>query len=525
MKGWQGSCPAAGKGCNMVLREWAEGLDVTLERGSLDQEVAEVAYDSRKAAPGAVFVCMAGTRVDSHRFIPDVLKAGARVLLTERDVEEELAASGLSEEELGKVTVMRTPDARRGLALLSAARFGHPAGKMVTIGVTGTKGKTTTTHMIKAILEAAGKKVGMIGTTGIVIGDAVTPTMNTTPESYELHQAFARMAEAGCDYMIMEVSSQGIKMHRVDGIFFDYGIFTNISPDHIGPDEHADFEEYLYCKSRLLNMCRVGLVNRADSHFADIVKDADCELHTYQVEEGKGMPEEARGVDFTASGIRYVSGTDFVGTEFDVTGRLSMDVRLGIPGLFNVENALAALSVCSFLGLPRERIIHALEHIRVDGRMEIVHASARCTVIVDYAHNAVSMESLLTTLRQYHPKRLVVVFGCGGNRSKDRRYSMGEIGGRLADLSIITADNSRFEKVEDIIADIRGSIQKTGGAYMEIPDRREAIVYSITHARPGDMIAVIGKGHEDYQEINGVRHHFLDREVIEETVTGLEDKA
>ena len=517
----------------MVLRDWLTKLDYECVKGSLDAEVTEVVYDSRKAEAGAVFVCMAGTRVDSHRFVPDVLKAGVRVLVTERDIEEELALSGLSQEERGQVTVIRTGDGRRALALLSAARFGYPAEKMITIGVTGTKGKTTTTHMIKTILEAAGKKVGMIGTTGTVIGDQVTPTMNTTPESWQLHQAFAQMADEGCQYMIMEVSSQGIKMHRVDGITFDYGIFTNISPDHIGPDEHADFEEYLYCKSRLLNMCRVGLVNRNDSHFTDIIKDADCKLYTYCVQEESGdaanTPDAAQealpGADFTASNIRYVSQPDFVGTEFDVKGRYEMDVRLGIPGLFNVDNALAAVSVCSFLDLPKDRIGHALEHIRVNGRMEIVHTSARCTVLVDYAHNAVSMESLLTTLRRYHPRRLVVVFGCGGNRSRERRYTMGEIGGRLADLSIVTADNSRYEKVEDIIADIRGSIEKTGGTFIEIPDRREAIEYSIIHAQPGDMIAVIGKGHEDYQEINGVRHHFLDREVIEEVVKKLGDEA
>lgn len=359
----------------------------------------------------------------------------------------------------------------------------------------------------------------MIGTTGTVINGQVTPTMNTTPESYELHQSFAKMAEAGCQYMIMEVSSQGIKMHRVDGLAFDYGIFTNISPDHIGPDEHADFAEYLCCKSRLLSMCRIGLVNLNDGHFKEIVKDASCRLYTYRVKE-----DGETKADFEASNVRYVSRPDFVGTEFDVTGNLDMDVRLGIPGLFNVDNALAALCVCSFLGLPKDKIVHALEHIRVNGRMEIVHTSSRCTVLVDYAHNAVSMESLLTTLRQYHPRRLVVVFGCGGNRSKDRRYSMGEIGGRLADLSIITADNSRYEKVEDIMADIRGSIEKTGGDFVEIPDRRDAIRRSILHAQPGDMIAVIGKGHEDYQEINGVRHHFLDREVIEETIKELGDE-
>lgn len=507
----------------MKIKSWLNELDYKLVRGSLEAEADEVIYDSRKAAPGAVFVCMAGTKVDSHRFIPDVLRAGVRILVTERPVEEELASSGLSGEEQEGITILQTADGRRALALLSAARFGYPARRMVTIGVTGTKGKTTTTHMIKGILESAGKKVGLIGTTGIVIGDTVTPTRNTTPESYELHQAFAAMVEAGCGYMIMEVSSQGIKMRRTDGIFFDFGIFTNISPDHIGPDEHADFAEYLFCKSRLLSMCRIGLVNRNDSHFEEIVKDASCNLYTYRVnEEGKEASVKDPSADFEASCIRYVSEPEFVGTEFLVTGRLQMRIRLGIPGLFNVDNGLAAICVCSFLNIPVEQAAHSLEHIRVNGRMEIVHTCPRFTVLVDYAHNAVSMESLLSTLRRYHPRRLVVVFGCGGNRSKDRRYSMGEIGGKLADLSILTADNSRFERVEDILADIRSSIEKTGGAFLEIPDRREAIRYSITHAKEGDMIAVIGKGHEDYQEINGVRHHFLDREVIKEIIEEME---
>ena len=346
-----------------------------------------------------------------------------------------------------------------------------------------------------------------------VIGDQVYPTANTTPESYELQRYFSMMADAGCEYMIMEVSSQGLKMHRTDGIEFDYGIFTNISRDHIGPGEHADFEEYLYWKSQLLNRCRVGLVNRDDPHFQEIAEGKSCRLFTFSLD---------READFTADNIRYVSEPDFVGVDFDVHGACEMEVRVSVPGRFNVSNALAAVSVCSFLDLPREHVCHALEHLQVNGRMEIVYSSPRCTVLVDYAHNAVSMESLLTTLREYRPKRLVCVFGCGGNRSKDRRYSMGEIGGRLADLCILTADNSRYEKTEDIIADIRGSLEKTGGAYLEIPNRREAIAYSIVHSRPGDMIAVIGKGHEDYQEIEGVRYPFLDRQVIEETVQKLE---
>ncbi len=312
----------------MILQDWLQGLEYELLQGSLTEEVEDVSYDSRKAKAGDVFVCMTGTRVDSHVFIPAVVEAGVRVLVVERGLEELLKPVS------PQVTVLKVKDGRHALALLSAARFGYPAKKLVLIGVTGTKGKTTTAHMLKAALEAAGKKVGMIGTNGTVIGDQVTPNLNTTPESYQLHQSFDRMVKAGCGYAVMEVSSQGIKMHRTDGLVFDYGVFTNISPDHIGPDEHADFEEYLYYKSRLLCMCRTGLVNRADPHYEEIVKDASCRLYTYEA-SGDGAPR----ADFHGGNIRCVNEAGFVGTEFSVSGALSMEVRLGIPGLFNVDNA------------------------------------------------------------------------------------------------------------------------------------------------------------------------------------------
>ena len=492
----------------MKIQTALKDLSYQIIWGEADQEVKEVIYDSRKAEPETVFVCMMGARIDSHDFMQEVAEKGCRLFVVEKEIPEE---------QLQKLpegtSVVRVDSAREALAHLSAARFGFPAEKMTCIGVTGTKGKTTTTYMIKAILEAAGKKVGLIGTAGAVIGDRTYPTMNTTPESYELQHYFAQMVEEGCEYMVMEVSSQGLKMHRVDGINFDYGMFTNISNDHIGPNEHADFAEYLYWKCQLLKKCQVAIVNRDDEHFEEICRNAGRKVFTYSLEQD---------ADFMAKDIHYVAEPDFVGLDFDVTGQYELNVKVNIPGRFNVYNALAAVAVCSYFDLPKDRICHALEHLYVNGRMEIVHTSKRCTVIVDYAHNAISMESLLKTLRDYHPKRLVCVFGCGGNRSKDRRYSMGEIGGRLADLSILTADNSRYEKVEDIIADIRGSIEKTGGKFVEIPDRREAIRYSIVNAQPGDMIAVIGKGHEDYQEINGVRYPFLDRQVIEEVVTELE---
>lgn len=411
-----------------------------------------------------------------------------------------------------EITVLRVGNGRNALSLLSAARFGYPARKMTTIGVTGTKGKTTTTYMIKAILEAAGEKTGLIGTNGAIIGSDHFPTMNTTPESYILQEYFAKMVEQGCRYMVMEVSSQSYLMHRVDGIFFDYSIFLNISNDHIGPNEHASFEEYLYYKKLLLQNSRVCLVNRDDGHFREIIEGAKAEIKTFSMEHS---------ADFRAADVKYIREHDFVGLDFKMEGDYESRLRVNVPGLFNVYNAMAAAGVCSCLGLSKERVAHALEHMQVDGRMEIVYKSAKCTVIVDYAHNAVSMESLLMTLRDYKPKRLVVVFGCGGNRARDRRYSMGEIGGKLADLSIITADNSRFEKTSDILADIKTGLSRTEGKFIEIPDRREAIEYSLSHAQEGDIIAIIGKGHEDYQEIEGVRHPFLDRTVVQEAVQKL----
>ena len=494
----------------MKIQDWLEGLEYTLQQGSLEAEVEEVVYDSRRAAPGAVFLCIRGTRTDSHSFIPQVLEAGVKVLVVERQVE-------VPED----VTVLVVKSGREALAKLSAARFGYPARKMTMIGVTGTKGKTTTTHMIKTILEASGKKTGMIGTNGVFIGAERYPTVNTTPESYDLHRYFEQMVQEGCQCCVMEVSSQAMKMYRVAGILFDCAIFTNISPDHIGPDEHADFEEYLYYKTRLFHQSRRALINLDDAHFEEIIKDIPCPWTGYGLMEAGNQTKLKAGDGYLAEHIHYVSEPDFVGVEFDIRGEREIPVRVSIPGKFNVYNALAAAAAALWAGVEESCLQHALEQVKINGRMEIVYTSETCCVIVDYAHNAVSMESLLQTLREYHPKRLVVVFGCGGNRSKDRRYSMGEIGGKMADLSIITADNSRFEKVEDIIADIRSSMEKTGGNYIEIPDRREAIAYSITHAETGDMIAIIGKGHEDYQEIEGVRYPFLDRAVVEEVVAGL----
>lgn len=482
----------------MRVKELLKKSAYECKQGNLETEVGGICYDSRKIKAGDLFVCLKGASADGHDFLPAVVEAGARAVVVEREVAV-----------LESVTVIRVESTRLALAEISAAWFGYPTEGMTTIGVTGTKGKTTTTYMIKAILEAAGHKVGLVGTNGAMVGNIIYPTKNTTPESYELQQYFREMRDAGCTYMVMEVSSQGIMLDRVGGFSFDYGIFTNLAPDHIGAGEHASFEEYLAYKSRIFQMCRVGLGNRDDEHWEEVEKGHTCELYTYSV-KGTG--------DFTAENIRYRASYRLMGMAFDVKGKRELSVELGIPGRFNVSNAMAAIGVCSLIGVADEAIKKALRSVSVNGRMEIVYASDEFSVIVDYAHNEVSMESLLSTLREYYPKRLVCLFGCGGNRSRLRRYGMGEISGAMADLTIITADNSRFEEVEDILADIKKGLLKTEGDFIQIEDRREAIHYAVKNAEKGDLIVIIGKGHEDYQEIKGVRYPFSDRAVVQEAL-------
>ena len=483
------------------LSELLNGMEYQLVKGSPDVEICDVIYDSRKVCPGCVFVCISGTKIDAHDFIPEVAAKGAACVVIEKDVE-------VAED----VTVIRVPKARKALAELSAAHFDHPTEKMTTIGFTGTKGKTTSTYMMKSILEKAGYKVGVVGTNGAVIAGEHFVTNNTTPESYQLQEYFARMVEAGCTHMIMEVSSQGLMMDRVAGINFDIGVFTNLSPDHIGPNEHKSFEEYRAWKGELFKRCRIGIVNADDPNTEALLEGHTCQVITFGCEEG---------VDYRAVNIQPKQNGRFMGIAFDLEGAQDLSVEVGIPGLFNVYNALGAVAAALTLKVEHQAILDAIRTIRVNGRMELVYASDAFSVIVDYAHNGVSTRSLLETLRAYQPKRLVVLFGCGGNRDPHRRYEMGEAAGSMADLSIVTADNSRWEKVENIMADIHIGLDPTGGKAIDIPDRREAIRYSIEHAEPGDVIAIIGKGHEDYQEVEGVKTHFSDREEAEAVLKSL----
>ena len=486
----------------MKLSALLKGFTYTCCQGSTDREVSAVVYDSRKVTEGSLFICIRGAVVDGHKFVPDVISKGAKTLIVEEPVEAP-----------EDVTVILTEDTRYAMAFISAAWFGHPAEQLKTIGITGTKGKTTTTYMVKSILENAGYKVGLIGTIEAIIGDERIPAANTTPESYVIQEYFRRMVDAGCDCVVMEVSSQGLMLHRTQGFIFDYGIFTNIEPDHIGPNEHKDFDDYLTCKAMLLKQCRVGIVNRDDEHFARIVEGHTCALETY------GFSPEA---DLRAEDTHMVNGKGYLGISYHVKGLLDFPVEIDIPGKFSIYNSLTAIAICRHFKVSQENIIRALKVAKVKGRIEMIKVSDEFTLMIDYAHNAMALESLLTTLREYHPHRLVCLFGCGGNRAKSRRYEMGEVSGRLADLTIITSDNPRFEEPQAIIDDIKEGIGRTSGKYVEICDRKEAIAYAIHHGEPGDIIVLAGKGHEDYQEIRGKKYPMDERVLIAEILD--EDK-
>ena len=478
----------------MKLSQLLERMEYEIVQGSADTEISTLVYDSRKVEKDSAFVCISGSVRDAHEFIPDVVKAGAAVVVVEKDVKVD-----------EHVTVVKVENTRLALACRSAAYFGHPAEKLKTIGITGTKGKTTTTYMIKSILEASGIKTGLIGTIEIIIGDKHISAKNTTPESYAVQEYFHEMVEAGMQAVVMEVSSQGLMLHRVSGFIFDFGVFTNLEPDHIGENEHKDFADYMHCKSLLFQQCRQGILNADSEHLEGILKGHTCKVETF------GYSEKA---DLRASNMKLVHKPGVLGVDYHISGLLDMDVDINVPGRFSVYNSLTAIAICRHFGVEEEKMKEALRHVSVKGRIEIVPVSKRYTVMIDYAHNAMALESLLTTLKEYQPKRLVCLFGCGGNRAKSRRYEMGEVSSKLADLTVVTSDNPRFEEPMDIISDILIGVKKADGAYVTIPDRKEAIAYCLENAKDGDVIILAGKGHEDYQEIKGEKHHMDERELI-----------
>lgn len=482
----------------MKLLELIEDMEYECMQGSLDKEITSLIYDSRKAEEGAVFVCISGAVRDGHDFAKEVAEKGCTALIVEKkvDVPED-------------VTLICVKDSRLALAQASSAYFGHPADKLTTIGITGTKGKTTATYMVRSILEASGIKTGLIGTIETIIGDEKIPSANTTPESYLVQEYFRRMVDAGCQCVVMEVSSQGLMLHRVGGFIFDYGIFTNLEPDHIGPNEHSSLEDYIHCKSLLFRQCRQGIFNADDSHLDKILEGHTCKVETY------GFGENA---DIKAEDVHLFDKGGRLGVAYHMSGLMDMDVEIDIPGKFSVYNSMTAISICRHFGVKKETILNSLSSIRVKGRVELVPVSSKFTVMIDYAHNAMSLNSLLTTLKEYNPKRLVCLFGCGGNRSVDRRFEMGEVSSKLADLTIVTSDNPRNEEPQAIIDDIVTGVKRADGKYITIIDRAEAIRYAIENAEEGDVIVLAGKGHEDYQEIKGVKHHMDERELVADVV-------
>ena len=482
----------------MLLKDLLDGIPHTCE-GPEEVDIRDIVYDSRKVKPGSLFICLHGSEVDSHKFAGQAAAAGAAAIIAQEPAEH------------GGASFVMVTDTREAMAQLSATWFGHPAERMTVIGITGTKGKTTTTYMIRSILEAGGIKTGVIGTNGAICGRRLVPTDNTTPDSYDVQKYLRVMADDGCKAAVLEASSIGLRDHRVDGFTFNYGVFTNFSPDHIGGKEHKNVAEYMECKSMLFRRCRTGIFNIDDKNWEGIAAGHTCAVETY------GFSPEAQ---LRASGGELISRPGYLGAHFNLSGRADYGVDVCIPGRFSVYNALAAIAVCLHFGVGKEAVRIGLNTVKVKGRVEPVNVPGNYTLLIDYAHNALAMENILTTLREYRPHRLICMFGAGGNRDRARRFEMGEVSGRLADLTVVTEDNSRFENVMDIIADIEVGLKKTTGSYVVIPNRKKAIQYCMEHAQDGDIIVLAGKGHEDYQETRGVKHHFDEREVVADILAG-----
>lgn len=488
-----------------LLAQLRAEKEITELRGNGETEVTGLVYDTRKEIKkGNLFVCISGAVFDGHEYAETAVAAGASVIVAEK----EIALSG-------DATLVVVKDTRKALAYLSAAWFGYPAKKLITIGITGTKGKTTTAYMVHHILEKVGIKTGLIGTVEVRNGAETISASHTTPESYLLQKYFSEMVENGCKAVVMEVSSQALKLHRVGGVMFDYGVFTNLEPDHIGPNEHTDFEDYAECKSRLFGQCRFGILNGDDPMMSRMLMGSTCDYITYGCREG---------ADLTAIGIDLHRTDGKLMVSYKTEGIVETEIAVPVPGMFTVYNSLTAAAICHMLHVPVEVMRKAFLEVQVKGRLESIHISPKFSLMIDYAHNAMSLKSLLTALKEYKPKRLVCLFGCGGNRSRDRRFEMGEISSRYADLTIVTSDNPRFEEPDAIIEDILTGVKKADGAYVTVPDRKEAIRYAILNAQDEDVIVLAGKGHEDYQEIKGVKYPMDERVLIKEIVSEMTEE-
>ena len=487
----------------MNLKNILIGIEGLKAKGSLDLDILSVECDYRTVKQGSLFVAIKGYEVDGHEFINQAIENGAKAVIFEEGANYKEFINNK------EITFIMAPNTRLALALCSCNFYDHPSKKMKVIGVTGTKGKTTTTFMIKNILEKQGKKVGLIGTIAIYIGDnKVKNSDRTTPESNKLQEILSKMYDLGVEVVVMEVSSQSLKLDRVAGMEFYAGIFTNLSEDHISKKEHENMKEYFDSKMKLFDMCKYAYINADNiytSKVTELIKDK-CKVETYGIDNH---------CDFLAKDITITNTYADFKAKFD---KKNERVKVSIPGRFSVYNALAAIKVATLFGVPTETIKEALENVKVLGRSELVDNKLDLKIMIDYAHTPDSLENILKTVKQYTAGKVICVFGCGGDRDKTKRPVMGEISGRLADYTIITSDNPRTEAPEEIISQIEVGTKKTKGNYECITDRKEAIKKAISMQGKNDIVIIAGKGHEIYQEINKEKLPFDEREIIEEII-------
>ncbi len=490
----------------MNLKEILVGLEGLKVRGNLDIQIDNLDKDSRNIKENGLFIAIKGFDTDGHDFVEKAIEQGAIAVILQEGVKKEVI-----EKIPANVTIVVAKDTRYALAICSCNFYKNPSRKFKLIGITGTKGKTTTSFMTKAILEKAGMKVGLIGTIATYIGDKkLEDSDRTTPESNKLQSIFAQMAEEGCQAVVMEVSSQSLKLHRVAGCDFDIGVFTNFSEDHISPKEHPNMQDYFESKVQLFKMCKTAFINADDFYVTKLPKLVpECDITTYGIDNYCNVL--AKDITITNS---YVDFKVKIGTKNE-------RIKTCIPGRFSVYNSLAAICVGQKLGANAGQIKEALEEVRVPGRSELINNKKELTIMIDYAHSPESLENILNAVKSYTRGKVICVFGCGGDRDTAKRPIMGEISGRIADFTIITSDNPRTEEPEKIVEQIEEGIKKTKGKYTVIVDRIEAIKEAIKMADKKDIVVLAGKGHEPYQEINGVKYPFDERVIVNSIINKL----
>ena len=498
----------------MQLRSVLKDIDHKLISGDPDKEITSVEFDSRKVTAGSLFVCVKGFTVDGHAFAGKAAEQGAAAIVIDSAREDKSVDEFVKLGNRYGLSVIEIEDTHKHLSDICANFYDHPENKLAVFGITGTKGKTTTAFMLREILMTAGRETGLIGTVCNIIGGERIHAAHTTPESADLYKMMGALVDKKSDSLVMEVSSQGLKLDRVRGIRYRTAAFTNLYEDHIAPNEHPDMEDYISCKLKIFDCSDTGILN-VDCAVADRVIsycEGKVELITY------GIDGDA---DFTAKNLRPERRGHVTGTVFELDSEYYKgDIFVALPGKFNVYNALCAIVTAYREGIDINAVKTALGNISVPGRMQPVENNFGVNILVDYAHNAAALESVLKTLKEYTEGRIITVFGCGGNRARTRRFEMGEVSGNLSDYTIITSDNPRNEEPDAIIADIITGISKTDGKYEVESDRSKAIRLSVNMAKEGDTVLIAGKGHEDYQIFADETIHFDDcehaREAVEE---------